>query len=99
MMVDGGWGLINVENFVQVRKTFNVPLMKVYTKVNKFLIKMSIGQLINDEYSLIRTELSVQISLPNLKLVLGFPVGVVVPAVWHVALVVPVVTRYVMLCL
>jgi hypothetical protein len=61
-------------------KTFNVPLMKVYTKVNKFLIKMSIGQLINDEYSLIRTELSVQISLPNLKLV-GFPVGVVVPAV------------------
>ena len=98
MVVDGGWGLINVENFVQVRKTFNVPLMKVYTKVNKFLIKMSIGQLINDEYSLIRTELSVQISLPNLKLV-GFPVGVVVPAVWHVALVVPVVSSYMMLCL
>ena len=30
---------------------------------------MSIGQLIIDEYALIRTELSVQISLPNLKLV------------------------------
>ena len=48
-------------------KTFNVPLMKVCTKVNKFLIKMSIGHAHVDEYSLIWTELSVQISLPNLK--------------------------------
>ena len=53
----------------------------MYTKVNKFLIKMSIGHAHVDEYLLIRTELSVQISLPNLKLVGLFPVGVVVPAV------------------
>ena len=46
--------------------------------------------LVVDEYALIRTELSVQISLPNLKWDYS---GSVVPAVWHVAHVVPVVSR------